>query len=187
LAPLPTRIANPFRSFAGSFLLPPTNARPSATPDLNLPDIVEEGVNATLLRANYQNPPTTLEQRQPLFANTTAGEFNNSNKNSFFRYESLQRLSNLTTTRSNVYALWVTVGYFEVEKFDRYDPLLPGQEFHEHVYQDGYTIGQELGIDTGDVHRHRAFYVIDRSIPVGFVPGEDLNTEEAVILRRFIE
>ena len=70
------------------------------------------------------------------------------------------------------------MGYFEVEKLGTYNPQ---------VYPEGYTLGQELGVDGGDVTRHRAFYVIDRSIPVGFVPGEDLNTEEAILLRRFIE
>ena len=55
------------------------------------------------------------------------------------------------------------------------------------VYPDGFALGQELGIETGEVKRHRAFYMFDRSIPVGFQRGEDLNVEKAVLLKRFIE
>jgi hypothetical protein len=86
------------------------------------------------------------------------------------------RLGNLVTTRSNVYAVWITVGFFEVE---------PAADLA--VHPDGYRLGPELGSDRGDMRRHRAFYVFDRSIPVGFRRGEDLNVEDAVLLRRFIE
>jgi hypothetical protein len=86
-------------------------------------------------------------------------------------------MENLVTTRSNVYAAWVTVGFFEVENV----PPNPT------VHPDGYRLGKELGTDTGEIHRHRAFYMIDRSIPVGFSPGQPLNSANCVILRRFIE
>ena len=76
----------------------------------------------------------------------------------------------------NVFAVWITVGYFEVAAV----PVSP-------VYPDGYQLGPELGSDTGEIERHRGFYIIDRSIPVGFQRGQDLNSEKAVILRRFIE
>ena len=36
---------------------------------------------------------------------------------------------------------------------------------------------------TGEINRHRAFYIYDRSIPVGFLRGQDLNTEEGVLTR----
>ena len=51
----------------------------------------------------------------------------------------------------------------------------------------GYELGPELGSDTGEIRRHRAFAIIDRSIPVGFRRGEDLNVENTILLRRFIE
>ena len=43
---------------------------------------------------------------------------------------------------------------------------------------------QELGSDSGDIVRHRAFYIFDRSIPVGFVRGQDINHEKAVLLKQ---
>ena len=55
------------------------------------------------------------------------------------------------------------------------------------VYPDGYELGRELGIDTGEIERHRAFYIIDRTMPVGFQRGQDLNTEKAILVNRFIE
>ena len=54
-------------------------------------------------------------------------------------------------------------------------------------WPDGYQLGRELGLDSGDVKRHRAFYIIDRSIPVGFRRGQDLNAEKTILLKRTIE
>ena len=48
-------------------------------------------------------------------------------------------------------------------------------------------LGQELGAETGEVKRHRAFYMIDRSIPVAFQPGENHNVDRCILVRRFIE
>ncbi|MDI9444210.1 MAG: hypothetical protein QM844_08590, partial [Planctomycetota bacterium] len=188
LPALPTRFANPFRSFAGQGLVPPVPGRdPGGTDPLYLQQIVQEGINATLLRAQHgtADPPPPLDQRLPLFtaaATPNPAPYANTLKNPFFQYQSLQRLSNLVTTRSNVYAVWITVGYFEVEKKDEFNPASQA-----HIYPEGYTFGQELGIDTGEVKRHRGFYIIDRSIPVGFMPGKNLNAENAVLLKRFIE
>ncbi|NLZ00522.1 MAG: hypothetical protein GXY25_08290, partial [Pirellulaceae bacterium] len=184
---LPTRFANPFRSFAGEWLVPPVPGRDPGTDLLYLQQIVQEGINATLLRAQHgtADPPPPLDQRLPLFtaaATPNPAPYANTLKNPFFQYQSLQRLSNLVTTRSNVYAVWITVGYFEVEKKDEFNPASQA-----HIYPEGYTFGQELGIDTGEVKRHRGFYIIDRSIPVGFMPGKNLNAENAVLLKRFIE
>jgi hypothetical protein len=78
------------------------------------------------------------------------------------------RLPNLVTTRSNVYAVWVTVGYFEYDQATE-------------------TLGPEAGSQTGEVTRHRGFYLIDRSVPVAFRRGEDFNTENVIRLRRVIE
>lgn len=49
------------------------------------------------------------------------------------------------------------------------------------------NIGSEYGFDQGESKRHRAIYIIDRSIPVGYQPGQDLNTENVILLRRVIE
>ena len=169
----PTRFAQPFRSFAGGEMVPPISATQSPT--------LQPGreIDATLLRSQTLLDSAT-PSNQPLFEySATQQLYNNTDRNPYFRYQGLQRLGNLVTTRSNVYAIWITVGYFEVEPAATgYDPS---------VYPDGYRLVQELGIDSGEVKRHRAFYIFDRSIPVGFRRGQDLNVENAVLVERFIE
>ena len=67
------------------------------------------------------------------------------------------------------------MGYFEVTSVPA--PANP----------DGLQLGQEVGADHGAVRRHRAFYMIDRSIPAAFEPGENHNVDKTVILRRYID
>jgi hypothetical protein len=80
-------------------------------------------------------------------------------------------------SRSNVYAIWVTMGMFEVAV----EETAPSSG----VFVE--RLGQEAGRETGSVKRHRAFYIVDRSIPVAFQPGENHNVEDAILLRRIIE
>ncbi len=87
--------------------------------------------------------------------------------NTFIRNYPASRLSNLTTDRSSVYVIRVTLGYFEADS--------------------GGSLGAEYGSDQGKATRHRGVYVIDRSIPVGYQPGEDINTDNIILLRRIIE
>ncbi|MCL2347213.1 MAG: hypothetical protein FWC50_03015 [Planctomycetaceae bacterium] len=120
--------------------------------------------------------------------------------NSVMALEGIQRLSDMTTTRSNVFAVWVTLGYFEVEKlkpngaqvvtvgshsYNLSDPVAKAR--FDAIYPDGYVLKKEAGADTGEIKRHRGFYMIDRSVPFGYRRGQDLNSEDAVLLKRFIE
>jgi hypothetical protein len=117
----------------------------------------------------------------------------NPTRNPYFHIQELQRMENLVTTRSNVYAVWITIGYFEVQKHPsaaflaKYPNYSASDPNNANLYPDGYELGQEVGLDTGDVKRHKAFYIFDRSIPVGFFRGQDLNFDKGVLIRRFIE
>jgi hypothetical protein len=107
------------------------------------------------------------------------------------------RLDNLVTTRSNVYAVWVTIGFFEVEEAPSYAQFrtnnggLPddqaAQTLYKQVYPDGYAFGREDGVDVGNTRRLRGFYMIDRTRMAGFEPGADHSVENVVRLRRRIE
>jgi hypothetical protein len=127
-----------------------------------------------------------------------SADYRNSDRNPFFRYQLYTKLSNLVTTRSNVYAIWVTLGYFEVErvKIDGYGRTMPSQESTGFSQGDdlpdaqrwpsGYRLVRELGSDTGEVKRHKAFALFDRTIPVGFIRGENFNVDRAFLTRRVL-
>jgi hypothetical protein len=66
------------------------------------------------------------------------------------------RLANTVTTRSNVFAIWI-------------------------------TLREQVSNDPDSVRYHRGFYIVDRSIPVGFEEGKDHNAWDCVRLRRILE
>jgi len=93
----------------------------------------------------------------------------------YYRTEMLQKLMNLTTVRTHQYAVWVTVGFFEViEPGDRSN-FIPDE------------LGRELGASNGTNQRHRAFFIIDRSRATGFDPLNPGSINEVILYRRRIE
>ena len=158
------------------------NARPSyfSNPFRDAAALNPQGLNRNPIESTIMRSDTTggTPSNRPLFSSNSTNASTSAVWSPHFRYQPLQRLSNLTTTRSNVYAIWITVGYFEVEHVG------PGQPL---IYPDGYRLGQELGAERGEIRRHRGFYMVDRSIPVAFEPGENHNVDRAIMLRRFIE
>ncbi len=77
--------------------------------------------------------------------------------NAFFTAATAIRLSNAATIRSHVFAVWITVRTTD----DSADPL--------------------------PTTTRRMFAIVDRSVPVGYSPGENLNAREAIRLQRFLE
>lgn len=151
-------VANPFRSGEGGNLTD-NNAR--------------SGVEVSLMRSDdFAGTGTAgaalLDSTEAFNTQTTNNELHNPNRHAYLRYKNRVRLGNLATTRSNVFSVWITVGYFE------FNPTT-GQ------------LGAELGSESGQIERHRAFYMIDRSIPVGFEPGKNHNVDKTIMLRRYIE
>jgi len=186
---VPTRFGNPFRTANSAGLMPMVSApfldsqmrqtfQPSGSPNPAYISLPRSSVDATLLRGRHSDPS------QPLFYvdRPTSPQLNmnysTTDRNAFFAYQGLNRLSSMLTTHSNVFAIWVTIGYFEVEA----NPAGP-----DLAHPDGYLLGAELGVDSGTARRHRAFYIVDRSIPVAFEPGENHNIDRAILVNRFIE
>jgi len=184
-ARFPTFFNNPFRGGAEGDLVP-------------LQEMVRADVDATLLRSSGGVLGANAQPGQPLFTAATGLAFNHAARNAFFWLQPIARLDNLTTTRSNVYAVWITIGFFEVDEAPDLATFVarnnlggsdsPTQQaLYNRVYPDGYALGREEGSDTGGLRRLRGFYVIDRSIPVGFELGADHNVEQAIRLRRRID
>jgi hypothetical protein len=194
----PTYFANPFRPEGAGLLEPPvrnTNSPNLLYQTMTMQQPAGQSINTTMLRAAssaaYPGTQATGTTPVPLFGATTFDQANQaatytSNtgtapwrqaaRNAYFQYQAQQRLGNLVTNRSNVYGIWITVGYFEAL------PVLPSS-----ANPDGYQLGQEKGSDTGTTDRHRAFFMFDRSIPMGFQRGEDLNVENGMLVERMIE
>lgn len=187
---LPSRFNNPFRSAATADLMPPLTG--SRAPSLSLR---KRGVDATFMRpdiAPHRDPgpdgswgtADDVDRIEPLFVPDgsvvpqVGSAYRNQDRNPYFRYQALQHIGNVLSTTSNTFAVWLTIGYFEVEDN-------PGGV--DLAHPGGLRLGQEVGLDTGQVKRHRAFYIIDRSIPVAYEPGQNHNVEKAILLRRFIE
>jgi hypothetical protein len=173
----PTRYVGAFRPAMSSNIAPAL-----ATADANAKMRSRFGIESTLLRSFDLAEPepnlSTAKQRQDktddtpmLFQSTeVSGTGLDSDpdlineKQSFARMQRAMRLPNLVTNQSNVFAVWVTVSLFE------YDPIA------------GY--GNEYVGDDGLPKRERQFFIVDRTIPVGFKPGEDLNTDRTILLQR---
>jgi hypothetical protein len=89
------------------------------------------GINDTLFRNNFFQSNLSL----------------NSTDNPYMTNELLSKIFNNVTTRSNVFAVWLTVGFFEVTD----DTVTPAR------------LGKEIGRSQGRQIRHRMFALVDRS------------------------
>ena len=211
----PTYFANPFRPDGAGALVPPgamtTSVTPPASPlalqhPWSYPGMGNYfGANATLLRSksSYSDPGpaevfssntslfddgsfdpynstnvTTPLTSAPIDFNAASSttQYRHASRNAYFQYQALQRLGNLATNRSNVYAVWVTLGKFQVQRV----PISP-------TNPDGFALVNEVGSSTGEIERKRAFYLIDRSIPVGFKRGENMNVERTILVERILD
>jgi hypothetical protein len=87
-------------------------------------------------------------------------------RNAFMRYQTLMRMPNLVSDNSQVFLIRMTLGFFELDAATQ-------------------TLQTEYNVDIGQNKRYHATFVVDRSIPVGFVPGEDLNARDIVVFESY--
>jgi hypothetical protein len=96
-------------------------------------------------------------------------------QNPLYRTEWLQKIMNLTTVRTHQFAVWITVGFFEVVKTGTPELGVPD------------VLGQELGLTAGKNTRYRSFFTLDRTKATGFNPYYPGNFRDCVTYRRRIE
>ncbi len=139
------------------------------------PSGADESLTPSVFRSIAEAPESSILRDFSTFKRTTDSDAESAGSSSefhpYYRLEDYYRLANLTTTRSNVFAVWITMGFFE-----------------EDVAEDGsVTYTRELGNASGNVKRYRSFYLIDRSIPVGFERGKNHNAENVILLKRYLQ
>ena len=175
----PTEFAGVFRSAISSSK---AIAQPGGT------NLRRRSVNGTLLRGNgslsvNNNPPAghpslfvRVAAQSPEVAPLNNGPISvlptslflhhDRLRNPFMRYQTLMRMPNLVSDNSQTFLVRLTIGFFEVDA-------------------ETQGLQDEYNADVGKNERYEATFVIDRSIPVGFKPGEDLNARDVVVFESY--
>jgi len=109
------------------------------------------------------------------------GELKTSAMHPYWRSEWMQKMMNLSTVRTHQYAVWVTVGFFEV--VSQGDPAAAGTN-PDAAFD---VIGREVGLIGGKNVRHRGFFIVDRLKLDGFDPTSPGKFRDAVLYRRMIQ
>ncbi len=102
----------------------------------------------------------------------------------YFRTELLQQAMNLTTVRTHQYAVWITVGFFEVKR--QGDLLMAGAGTPAAALAFD-ILGPEIGAATGQTTRYRGFFLVDRTKLTGFDDTTSGTFQPAVVYRQTIE
>jgi len=155
------------------FQIPDTDA---STASLTPPDLTVLGYK-----------PANNHQLQVPAIDLTSGSVTPANwlsaakEHPYFRSEWMQKMMNLTTVRTHQFAVWITVGFFEVKR--QGDPTVaftnPAMAYD--------IIGREVGLLNGKNVRYRGFFIVNRLNLTGFDPIATGKYRDAVVYRETIE
>ncbi|MFO0889280.1 MAG: hypothetical protein U0790_09090 [Isosphaeraceae bacterium] len=127
------------------------------------------GIRDPYLGANSGGSPPRIDSKQ----------------HPYFRTEMLQKAMNLTTVRTHQYAVWVTIGFFEVKR--QGDLAMLGSDDASLRSLAFDILGPELGAASGQTTRYRGFFIVDRLQLTGFDPNTPGSFRPAVLYRQSIE
>lgn len=176
----PTEFAGVYRPHAEAGLAPRVNGANAAAQEL----LRRRGVEGSYFR--HRDPQaTTNPSEEPLFVRdvnqqpvpataANADHSHNRQRDAFIRYQTLMRMPNLAADNSQTYVVWMTIGFFEVDENITNSVPPP-------------SLGREYNEDIGQNQRYQAMFIIDRSKPVGFKPGEDLNARDVVVFEKYFQ
>jgi hypothetical protein len=99
-----------------------------------------------------------------------------------WRIEMLQRVMNLTTVRTHQYAVWITVGFFEVKRRGDVGMIASG---NPRLAFD--ILGPEIGLPGDRRRRFRGFFLVDRLKLDGFDPTTTGLWHSAVVYRQILQ
>ena len=97
------------------------------------------------------------------------------NRNPYFRYQLMQKLASVVEQPLQRLRHLDHSGLFRGPALRRVRRMPTETGLPRRL-----PVGPGVGSDTGNVTRHRAFYIFDRSLPVGFIRGQDINSSNGV-------
>ncbi|EMI42575.1 hypothetical protein [Rhodopirellula sp. SWK7] len=177
----PTQFAGVFKRSTQGHLAPELRDLTTTGVD-DSEDLRRRRVNAGLLRAagrldqqeatggTSPNPISMFVRastQTPVITPTNLHQ--NRNRNAFLKYQTLMRMPNLVSDNSQTFLVRMTLGFFEVDATNT------------------QNLGVEYNEDKGENRRYQAMFIIDRSIPVGFIPGQDVNARDTVVFERYFQ
>ncbi len=172
----------PYLSSTG--VLPPAsiNYAPYTAPYLNL-NLSNNPANLSYANGYISNGTApTAAVGTPYYGGQTAGSETDDRQHPYWRTELMQKAMNLTTVRTHQYAVWITVGFFEVKRRGDIGMMAQGQP------QLAFDImGAEVGAQNGQATRFRGFFIVDRLQITGFNPADIGGFRKAVVYRKMIE
>ncbi len=124
-------------------------------------------------------PVTSVGLGQPSDPSSTLFDFR---EHPFWRIELLQRVMNLTTVRTHQYAVWITVGFFEVKRQGNVAMIASGDP---RLAFD--VLGPEIGLPDQKNRRYRGFFLVDRLKLDGFDPTTPGPWHSAVVYRQSVQ
>lgn len=122
------------------------------------------------VRAAGETPAVPTLPAAPVTPPVTAPNMHlDRNRNAFLKYQTVNRMPNLASDNSQTFLVRMTLGLFEVDATDT------------------RNLGAEYNENKGENQRYHAMFIIDRSIPVGFIPGQDVNARDTVVFERYFQ